>query len=119
MKMKDEFRGGVAIISLEGKVIGGNDATMFHGKMHEYINNGFKKVVVNLGRVEWMSSVGMGMLITALAATKNNKGQMKIANITDRIESLLTITRLMSIFDVYDSVDDAVAAFGNKAQVVG
>ncbi|PKK84010.1 MAG: anti-sigma factor antagonist [candidate division Zixibacteria bacterium HGW-Zixibacteria-1] len=117
MKMKDDFRDGVAIISLEGKVIGGNDATMFHGKMHEYINNGFKKVVINLAKVEWMSSVGMGMMITALAAMKNNKGHLKIVNITDRINSLLTITRLLSIFDVYDSIEDAIGAFGKKTEV--
>jgi len=119
MKMKDDFRDGVAIIRLEGKVIGGNDATMFHGKMHEYINNGFKKVVVDLARVEWMSSVGMGMLISALTTVKNNKGRLKIANITDRIESLLTITRIVTVFDVYDSVDEAVSAFSEKAEPVG
>lgn len=119
MKMKDDFRDGVAIISLEGKVIGGNDATMFHGKMHEYINNGFRKVIINLARVEWMSSVGMGMLITSLAAMKNNKGQLKIVNITDKINSLLTITRLMSVFDVHDSIDEAIGAFAKKAEAVG
>ncbi len=117
MRIKDDFRDGVAIISLEGKVIGGNDATMFHGKMHEYINNGFKKVVVNLSKVEWMSSVGMGMLISALTAATNAKGKMKIVNVTDRIKSLMTITRLVSIFDVYDSIDDAITAFGAKIEV--
>ena len=111
MKIKDDFKEGVAIIKLEGKVMGGDDATMFHGKVHEYVNNGFKKVVVDLAKVEWMNSVGMGMLISALTTLKGNDGQLRIANATDRIHSLLTITQLVRIFDTYDSVEEAIESF--------
>jgi len=110
MKMKDEVRGDIVILHLEGKVIGGPDATMFHGKLHEFVNLGKKKVIVNLGGVEWMSSVGLGMLISALTTMKNNNGELKLANITKSIESLLTITRLVTIFDTYDSLEDAINA---------
>jgi anti-sigma B factor antagonist len=108
MKMQDEIRDGIVIIHLEGKVMGGPDATMFHGKLHEYVNLGRKKVVVDLGKVEWMSSVGLGMLISALTTMRNNEGELKLSNITKNIESLLTITRLVTIFDTYDSIDDAI-----------
>lgn len=111
MKIQDELKDGAVIISLEGKVMGGPDATMFHGKLHEYVNAGNKKVVVNLAKVEWMSSVGLGMLISALTTVKNNGGQMKLANVTENIESLLTITRLVTIFKTYDSIEDAIASF--------
>ena len=66
MKIQDELKDGIVIISLEGKVMGGPDATMFHGKLHEYVTTGNKKVIINLAKVEWMSSVGLGMLISAL-----------------------------------------------------
>jgi anti-sigma B factor antagonist len=111
MKIKDDFKDGVAIIGLEGKVLGGDDATMFHGKVHEYVNNGFRKVVVDLAKVEWMNSVGMGMLISALTTLKSNEGQLRIANATGRIHSLLTITQLVRIFETYDSVDEAMKSF--------
>jgi anti-sigma B factor antagonist len=111
MKISDELRGDVAIIHLEGKVMGGPDATMFHGKLHELVNAGRKKVVIDLGKVEWMSSVGLGMLISALTTMKNNQGELKLAAVTKSIQSLLTITRLVTIFQTHDSVDDAVKAF--------
>ena len=111
MKISDQVKDDAVIISLEGKVMGGPDATMFHGKLHEYTNAGKKKVVVDLAKVEWMSSVGLGMLISALTTMKNNQGDLKLANVTQSIQSLLTITRLVTIFKTYDTVDEAIAAF--------
>ncbi|UCD17858.1 MAG: STAS domain-containing protein [Candidatus Zixiibacteriota bacterium] len=111
MKITEEIKGDVAVIHLKGKVMGGPDATMFHGKLHEFINGGRKKVVVNLAKVEWMSSVGLGMLISALTTMKNNGGQLILANVTEGIQTLLTITRLVTIFKAHDSVDEAIAAF--------
>jgi len=112
MKITDELKDDVVIIGLEGKVMGGPDATMFHGKLHEYVNSGKKNVVVDLAKVEWMSSVGLGMLISALTTMKNNEGELKLANVTKGIESLLTITRLVTIFKTYDSIEEAIAEFG-------
>jgi anti-sigma B factor antagonist len=67
-------------------------------------------VVVDLGKVDWMNSVGLGMLISALTSTKNAGGRLVLANI-DKIESILTITRLISVFEHYDSRDAALASF--------
>jgi anti-sigma B factor antagonist len=111
MKISEDVKGDVAIIKLEGKVMGGPDATTFHGKLHELVSSGKKKVVVDLAKVAWMSSVGLGMLISALTTMKNNQGELRLANVTESIESLLTITRLVTIFKAFDSVDEAVASF--------
>ena len=111
MKITDEIKDGIVVIGLEGKVMGGPDATMFHGKLHEYVNSGNKKIIVDLAKVEWMSSVGLGMLISALTTMKNNDGQMRLANVTENIESLLTITRLVTIFKTFDSLDEAMNSF--------
>ncbi len=111
MKISDTVKDDKVIIALEGKVMGGPDATTFHGKLHEFIEGGTKKVVIDLRKVEWMSSVGLGMLISAMTAMKNAEGELKLANVTQSIESLLTITRLITIFKAYDSVDEALAAF--------
>ena len=111
MKISEKVKDDAVVISLEGKVMGGPDATMFHGKLHEYTNAGKKKVVVDLAKVEWMSSVGLGMLISALTTMKNSQGDLKLANVTQSIQSLLTITRLITIFKTYDTIDEAIAAF--------
>ena len=111
MKISETVKGDKVVIALEGKVMGGPDATMFHGKLHEFVNGGKNKVVIDLAKVEWMSSVGLGMLISALTTVKNSKGELKLANVTQSIDSLLTITRLVTIFKTYDTVEEALAAF--------
>ena len=111
MRISDEVKGDIVIIHLEGKVMGGPDATMFHGKLHEFVDAGKKKIVVDLKKVEWMSSVGLGMLISALTTMRNSDGQLKLANVTQGIQSLLTITRLVTIFEAHDSVEEAINAF--------
>jgi anti-sigma B factor antagonist len=111
MKITEKTQGEAVVIGLEGKVMGGPDATLFHGKLHEFVNSGRKKIVIDLAKVEWMSSVGLGMLISAMTTMKNNKGQLHLANVTESIESILTITRLVTIFQTFDSLDEAIAAF--------
>ncbi len=111
MKITEKTQGDAVVIGLEGKVMGGPDATLFHGKLHEFVNSGRKKIVIDLAKVEWMSSVGLGMLISAMTTMKNNNGQLHLANVTENIESLLTITRLVTIFQTFDSLDEAIAAF--------
>ena len=111
MKIKRRVEDGVVVLEVSGKVMGGPGATTFHGKLHEFVTGGQKKIVINLAKVEWMSSVGLGMLISAMTTMKNADGELKLANVTQSIESLLTITRLITIFKAYDSVDEALAAF--------
>ena len=111
MKIVDQVKNDIVTIRLEGKVMGGPDATMFHGKLHEYINSGKKRIIIDLGGVEWMSSVGLGMLISALTTAKNNQSELKLANVTKSIQSLLTITRLTTIFETFESVDEAAKSF--------
>ena len=110
MKFNDTFEGNVAIIEVSGKIMGGDETTMFHGKIHEYINNNKKDFVIDLKDVDWMNSVGLGMLISALTTVKNAGGRLVLANIT-KIESILTITRLISVFEHYDSQEEALKSF--------
>lgn len=110
MKFNDTFEGDVAIMEVSGKIMGGDETTMFHGKIHEYINNNKKDFVIDLKNVDWMNSVGLGMLISALTTVKNAGGRLVLANIT-KIESILTITRLISVFEHYDSQEEALKSF--------
>ena len=109
MKFADSLDNDVVIFDVSGKIMGGEETTMFHGRIHEYITQNKKKIVVDLAKVEWMNSVGLGMLISALTTVKNAGGRLVLANIT-AIESVLTITRLINVFEHFDSRADAVAA---------
>lgn len=110
MKFNDLIEGDIAIIDVSGKIMGGEETTMFHGKIHEFINGNKKNIVVDLASVDWMNSVGLGMLISALTTVKNAGGRLVLANI-DKIESILTITRLISVFEHYDSRAEAIKSF--------
>lgn len=111
MKLTTREDKGVAIFEPKGKIMGGPDATVLHDKLHEIINQGKKKVVIDLAKVDWMNSTGLGILISGLTTMRNNGGELKLANVTEKIQSLLTITKLITIFETFDSVDQAVGSF--------
>jgi anti-sigma B factor antagonist len=113
MKFNDSVENDIVIMNVSGKIMGGEETTMFHGKLHEYIDQNKKNIVVDLSKVDWVNSVGLGMLISALTTVKNSGGRLVLANIT-KIESILTITRLITVFEHYDSRDEAIAAFSKE-----
>jgi len=110
MKLTDREQNGVVILEPKGKIMGGPDASLLHDKLHEVLEAGKRKVVIDLSQVEWMNSTGLGILISTYTTLRNNDGELKLANVTDKIRSLLTITKLVTVFDTHDSVDEAVKA---------
>lgn len=110
MKLSDRMQDGVVILEPKGKIMGGPDASLLHDKLHELIEAGNTKVVIDLSQVDWMNSTGLGILISSYTTLRNNQGELKLANVTDKIRSLLTITKLVTVFDSYDSVEQAVNA---------
>lgn len=113
MKFEDTLEGDIVILDISGKIMGGEETTMFHGRIHEYINRNKKKFLLDLSKVDWMNSVGLGMLISALTSVRNAGGRLVLANIT-KIESVLTITRLISVFEHYDDREEALKALQAK-----
>ena len=110
MKFDDILEGDIVILEISGKIMGGDETAKFHDKLHEYIKNNKKNVIIDLAKVDWMNSIGLGMLISALTTVRNAGGKLVLANI-DKIESILTITRLISVFEHHDSRELALKAF--------
>ena len=111
MKLTSREEGGVVVLEPKGKIMGGPDATLLHDQLHEIIEQNKKKVVIDLSKVEWMNSTGLGILISGLTTLRNNGGELKLACVTEKIESLLTITKLITVFESFDSVDEALTSF--------
>ena len=111
MKVKTHEKYGAVVIELKGNVMGGDDTKEFNELLHKLIDENKKNIVVDLGSVKFMNSSGLGMLIGGLTTVKKSDGQLKLANVTDKIESLLIITKLITIFEFHDSVDKAVESF--------
>ena len=111
MKLSSREVGSLVVLEPKGKIMGGPDATLLHDQLHEFIQQGKKKVIIDLSKVDWMNSPGLGILISALTTLRNNQGELKLANVTDKIQSLLTITKLVTVFESHNSVEQAVASF--------
>lgn len=111
MKMNERESDGVVILELSGKIMGGPDASLLNDKLHELIESGKTKVIADLEKVNWMNSSGLGILIGGLTTMRNNGGDLKLANITDRIQSLLMITKLLTVFETFETIDKAIDSF--------
>lgn len=111
MKLTSREENGVVILEPKGKIMGGPDATILHDQLHDLIDQQKKRVVIDLSKVEWMNSTGLGILISGLTTLRNNGGELKLARVTDKIESLLTITKLITVFESFDDVEEAVKSF--------
>ncbi|MCP4570063.1 MAG: STAS domain-containing protein [FCB group bacterium] len=111
MKLSHREEGSVTVIEPKGKIMGGPESTALHDLLHELIENDRKSIVVDLGKVDWMNSTGLGLLISGLTTLKKADGELKLANVTEKIQSLLTITKLVTIFKSFDTVDEAISSF--------
>jgi anti-sigma B factor antagonist len=110
MRIQDELRGDIVIISLKGDMMGEPDTLIFRDKVKEMAEKGMKKFILDLAGVKWMNSLGLGSLIAAFTTVKNHDGEMVIINVTKKVESLFMITQLIKVFKHYDSLDAAIAA---------
>jgi len=111
MKLTYREQNGVIILEPKGKIMGGPDATLLHDQIHELIAQKKLHVVIDLSKVDWMNSTGLGILIAGLTTLRDNRGDLKLACVTEKIQSLLTITKLITVFEAYDTVDQAAASF--------
>lgn len=98
------------IITLKGKVMGGPAANDFVNDIKSLIEDGKINVVADLSKVKFMNSAGLGTLITSLTSLRNAGGDLKICGASERIESMLIVTKLITVFHHYKTLDEAVAA---------
>ncbi len=111
MAIKEKIQGDVALLQVSGKLMGGEETKEVHEKVKSLLADGIKKIVIDVSDVKWLNSSGLGMLISCLTSVTNAEGQLKIAGATEKINSLLMITKLITVFDTYETVDRAVATF--------
>ncbi len=113
MRIKTSEKYSAVVVELKGNVMGGPDSEKFSKLLHDLLDEGKKNIVVDLGHVKFMNSSGLGMLISGFTTIKNGGGSLKLANATEKINSLLVITKLITIFENYNSVDEAVKSFND------
>jgi anti-sigma B factor antagonist len=117
MELDERVVGNVAIIKITGDITlnrGGD--IMLKDKVQSMLQQGHKNLLLDLADVSYVDSAGLGELVQAYATTKNRGGVLKVANVTKRLRDLLVVTKLLTVFDTYDSEESAVASFGTASK---
>jgi anti-anti-sigma factor len=111
MKVNVRQRDGVTILDLKGKITIGVGDVALRNAVQEAINSGATKVVINLRDVTTIDSSGVGELVSAFTTATNRGVKLSLANLPSKVTDILQITQLITVFDVFDSEDEAVRAF--------
>ena len=111
MDMKIEEKYNSVIVHLSGKLFGGPFAEKINKNLHKILDEGKKNIVLDLDGVTVLNSSGFGILVASYTTVKNAGGELKLARISNKIEGLLSITKLNKIFEQYSSVDEALDSF--------
>ena len=113
MHISERAVGNVMIVDVSGKITlgDGGDAAL-KDKMRSLIQQGQKNILLNLGDVSYVDSAGLGAIVGSYATLNKNGGALKLVNTTKRIKDLLSITKLLMVFECHDNEADAVKSFG-------
>ncbi len=103
--------GDVTILDLSGSVRMGEGAVALRNSIRGLVDDGNKKILLNLGAVKNIDSSGIGELIANYTTISNNGGQLKLLSLTEKIRDLLVITKLLTVFDSYDTEPEALNSF--------
>ncbi|HLY40646.1 MAG TPA: STAS domain-containing protein [Terracidiphilus sp.] len=103
----------IIIIDLNGRLTMGEPCAAIRDEVHDQLRQGCTKLLLNLAEVSYIDSAGLGELTSAFTSVKNRNGQLKLLSLTKRVHDLMQITKLYTVFDVYDDEKKAVASFGS------
>jgi anti-sigma B factor antagonist len=103
--------GEIQILDWKGKITLGEETMAVRNKVREIVNSGGKKLVLNLADVPYIDSSGVGELVSTYTTVTNAGGQLKLLNLTKKIHELLAITKLLTVFEVYDNEKTALGSF--------
>src|SRR5580765_1209278 len=111
MDISERNAGNVTVLNLSGKITLGDGDTILKDKLHSLLHQGRKDVLLNLGQVQYVDSAGLGAIVSAYTTMTREGGSLKLVNMTKRLQDLLTITKLLTVFDTFDSEDEALRSY--------
>ena len=111
LEVTERQAGDVTILDMNGSVRMGEGAIALRNSIRGLIDGGKKKILLNLGGVKNIDSSGIGELIANYTTVSRDGGQLKLLNLTDKIQNLLVITKLLTVFDSYDNETEALNSF--------
>jgi anti-sigma B factor antagonist len=117
MQIDERMVGDVVMLDLKGKITLGEGDELLKDKVNSLVNQGHKKIVLNLADVPYIDSAGLGEVVRTYTTVSRQGGSLKLLNLTKRITDLLSITKLLTVFETFDSENEAVRSFSASAKV--
>ncbi|MCE2514278.1 MAG: STAS domain-containing protein [Acidobacteria bacterium] len=111
MTIEERPTGDVMILDLKGKLTIGDGDELLKDKINSLVQQGHTKLILNLADVPYIDSGGLGQVVRTFTTVKQHNGSLKLMNVTKRIEDLLAITKLLTVFDVFETEQDALQSF--------
>jgi len=117
MDMKTSTRqvGDVTVVDVSGRISLGEESAALRDLIRDLLQKGDRKIVLNLAHVEYIDSSGLGTLVAAVSTARREGGDMKLANLTDKVGDLMQVTRLYTVFEIADDEPSAIKSFSNTA----
>jgi anti-sigma B factor antagonist len=111
MKVTTRQVDGVTILDLSGRITLGEGSVTLRDTVRDVVAKGSKNILLNLGDISYIDSSGIGEMVSAFTSVKNAGGELKLLNLTKKVQDLLQITKLYTVFDIWDNEASAVSAF--------
>ena len=117
MQISERSVGDVVVLDVKGRITLGDGDELLKDKVNQLVNAGKKKIVLNLAEVPYVDSAGLGEIVRTYTTVSRQGGSLKLLNLTKRISDLLAITKLLTVFETFDSEDEAIKSFQASAKV--
>ena len=117
MQIEERTVGEVVVLDLKGLITLGEGDQLLKDKVNSLVNQGRKRIILNLAGVPYIDSAGLGEIVGSYTTVSRQGGSLKLLGLTKRITDLLSITKLLTVFETYDNEADAVRSFSPSANV--
>ena len=111
--------GGVTIVDISGRIVLGEESAALRNLVRDLLSEGHKKILFNLGDVTYIDSSGLGSLVSAFTSVRKQDGELKLLNLANKVQDVMQITKLYTVFDVMHDEAEGVKSFGQSAAATG
>jgi anti-sigma B factor antagonist len=111
--------GGVTIVDISGGIVLGEESAALRDLVRDLLSKGHRKILFNLGDVHYIDSAGLGSLVSAFTSVRKQGDELKLFNLTNKVQGVLQITKLYTIFDILNDETAGVRSFGQSTAATG
>lgn len=112
LKMNSREVEGISIVQMEGRIVLGEESNALREKVKSLLTENKKKIVMNMDNVTYIDSAGLGTLVASFHSAKAQGAVLKLSNLGSKFQEVLQVTKLMTVFEVFDNETTAVQSFG-------